>query len=423
MEREYLIKPFLTKQYTEISHGKGIYLYDKSGKEYIDGSSGAVTVNIGHGVEEVVTAMKEQAEKVAFVYRSQFTNDSAEQLAEKIASMTPGDLNWTFFVNSGSEATETAMKVAIQYWQEKGMGSKQKIISRWMSYHGITMGALSMSGHPLRRKRFVSLLEDYPIVSPPRGIEHAEELEVAIQQIGAEQVAAFIAEPIVGAAGGALTPPDGYYERIREICDKYNILFIADEVMTGIGRTGKMFAMEHWGIVPDIIALGKGLSSGYTPIAATVVSDRVMAPIIQGSKLIMSGHTFSANPLSSAVALAVLRYMETNDVVAQAKKNGEYLLNCLEKIKEKYAFIEEIRGKGMLLGIEFSPTILNTNIIDVAFEHGLLLYPAVGGIYGKDENCCLVAPPLTITRGEIDELARRLERSFASYERRMDGAE
>jgi adenosylmethionine-8-amino-7-oxononanoate aminotransferase len=423
MERDYLIKPLLTKKYTEISHGKGIYLYDKDGKEYIDGSSGAVTVNIGHGVEEIIDAMKEQAEKVAFVYRSQFTSSSAEQLAEKIASMTPGDLNWTFFVNSGSEAAETAMKIAIQYWQEKRMGTKQKIISRWMSYHGITMGALAMSGHPTRRKRFASLLEDYPTISPPWLLESANELEVAIQQIGEEHIAAFIAEPIVGAAGGALTPPNGYYERIREICNRYNILFIADEVMTGIGRTGEMFAMEHWGVVPDIMTLGKGLSSGYTPIGATVVSDRVIEPIMQGSQMIMSGHTFSANPLSAAVSLAVLDYIEKNDVIAQAKRNGEYLFQCLEKVKEKYSFIKDIRGKGLLIGLEFLQSVPNTKIIDLAFEHGLLLYPSAGGQYGKDENSCLVAPPLTITYDQMEELMRRLEKALATYERGMDGAE
>jgi adenosylmethionine-8-amino-7-oxononanoate aminotransferase len=423
MSREYLIKPLLAKTYVEISHGKGIYLFNKDGKEYIDGSSGAVTVNIGHGVQEVIDAMKEQAEKVAFVYRTQFTSNSAEQLAAVIASITPGDLNWTFFVNSGSEATETAMKIAIQYWQEKGMNSKQKIISRWMSYHGITMGALSMSGHPMRRQRFSTLLEDYPAISPPRLLEHANELEHVIQQMGEENIAAFIAEPIVGAAGGALTPPDGYYERIREICDQYNILFIADEVMTGIGRTGEMFAMDHWNVVPDIMALGKGLSSGYTPIGATVVSDRIIESIMQGSQSIMSGHTFSANPLSTAVALEVLRYMEKHDLVEKARKGGEYLFNCLQRLKKQYSFIEEVRGKGLLLGIEFLPSVSNTKIIDLAFEYGLLLYPAVGGKYGKEENSCLVAPPLTITYEQMDELMERLEKALRAYERGMNSAE
>ena len=211
------------------------------------------------------------------------------------------------------------MKIAIQHWQEKGYERKNRIVSRWTSYHGITMGALSMSGHVPRRKRFVPLLEDFPSISAPYcyrcpynsepsgcKLQCADELETAIQRVGSENIAAFIAEPIIGASAGAVTPPDGYYQRIKEMRESYDILFIADEVMTGIGRTGKMFAMEHWGVTPDIIALGKGISAGYTPMAATMISDRVMEPILKGSNSIMAGHTYSANPLSAAVSLEVL---------------------------------------------------------------------------------------------------------------------
>ncbi|HEY2421404.1 MAG TPA: aminotransferase class III-fold pyridoxal phosphate-dependent enzyme, partial [Neobacillus sp.] len=252
-----------------VAYGKGVYLYDMEGKKYLDAASGAVTANIGHGVTEIIEAMNEQAKKVSFVYRSQFTSEAAEMLANKIAEMAPGDLNWCFFVNSGSEATETAMKMAIQYWQEKGIQTKTKIVSRWVSYHGITMGALSMSGHPSRRARFVPLLEDFPVINPPYcyhcpykleapdcGYLCAHELETMINRIGAEKIAAFIAEPIIGAAGGAIAPPKDYFKIIKEICEKHDILFIADEVMTGFGRTGTMLATEQWGITPDIVALG-----------------------------------------------------------------------------------------------------------------------------------------------------------------------
>jgi adenosylmethionine-8-amino-7-oxononanoate aminotransferase len=284
---------------------------------------------------KLVEAMTEQARKVSFAYRSHFTSGAAEALAKKLSELAPGDLNWSFFVNSGSEATETAMKIAIQHWQEKGFERKNRIISRWTSYHGITMGALSMSGHVPRRKRFVPLLEDFPSISAPYcyrcphnnetsgcKLKCADELETAIQRVGSENIAAFIAEPIIGASAGAVTPPDGYYQRIKEICETYDILFIADEVMTGIGRTGKMFAMEHWGVTPDIIALGKGMSAGYTPIAATMITDRVMEPILKGSKSIMAGHTYSANPLSAAISLEVLSYIEPRLVVCHSPRHG-----------------------------------------------------------------------------------------------------
>ncbi|KQL34786.1 hypothetical protein AN960_18565 [Bacillus sp. FJAT-25509] len=429
MERDYLIKPLLGQYYPMISHGKGVYLFDKDGNRYIDGSSGAITVGIGHGVEEIIDVMTEQAKQVSFVYRSQFTSEPAEKLAKKLSEITQGDLNWTFFVNSGTEATETAMKLAIQHYQEKGMKGKNKILSRWMSYHGITIGALSMSGHPLRRQRFVPILEEYPSVSPPYcyrcpfNLEHpscdlacASELETAIDRIGPEHIAAFIAEPIIGAAGGAIVPSKGYYQRIKAICEKYDILLISDEVMTGLGRTGKMFAMEHWGVQPDIVTLGKGLTSGYTPMAATIASDRVIEPIMQGSKVVMSGHTFSANPLSAAVSLAVIEYVEKHNLVQAAEEKGNYLMNKLQGLKEKFSFIGDVRGKGLLIGIEFIQDIKSSSFIQKVMCKGLLLYPSVAGKNGKEDSAFMIAPPLTITYEELDELLQILTESLKELE-------
>ncbi|WNR45479.1 aspartate aminotransferase family protein [Paenibacillus roseipurpureus] len=435
MKREHLIKPVLGQPYAIIRSGKGVFLYDDQGKTYLDASSGAITAGIGHGVQEVIDAMAEQAGKVSFVYRSQFTSEPAEELAKKLSDLTPGQDYWSFFVNSGSEATETAMKIAIQHWQERGLPSKNKVISRRMSYHGITMGALSMSGHALRRRRFISLLADYPVVEPPYcyrcplqktyptcQIACADDLAAAIQRIGAEHIAAFIAEPIVGAAGGAITPPDDYYKKIKTICELNNILFIADEVMTGIGRTGKMFAMEHYGVEPDLIALGKGMSAGYTPIAATMVKDHVMAPILQGSRSVMSGHTFSANPQSAAVALAVIRYIEGHHLVHAAHTRGSYLIAKLQTMAVGIPIIGDVRGKGLLLAIEFiqdrvskqlfpPEAAITTRIIDAAFHKGLLMYPAAGAIDGAGD-AILVAPPLVITEAEIDLLVQLLEESI-----------
>lgn len=439
MNKSNLIKPVLENEYPVIDYGKGIYLYDQEGKEYLDASSGAITANIGHGVKEIIDAMHEQAKRVSFVYRSQFTSDAAENLARKIAEQTIGDLNWCFFVNSGSEATETAMKIAIQYWQEKGVQTKTKVLSRWMSYHGITLGALSMSGHTARRARFIPLLEDFPVIHPPYcyrcpynreapdcGYVCAQELDTVIKRIGADHIAAFIAEPIIGASGAAITPPKGYYKVIKEICDKNGILFIADEVMTGFGRTGAMLACEHWGIEPDIVALGKGMGAGYAPIAAALVSEKVMEPILSGSKIVMSGHTLSANPQSCAVSLAVLEYLDKNEIIKEVDQKGNYLMEKLAELQENFPFIGDIRGKGLMVGLEFVQNaedktpfprslLFTQNLIQLAQTCGLIIYPAGAGIDGMNGDAVLLAPPLTITFQEIDELLKRLQTTFEAF--------
>lgn len=443
MGQSFLIKPILDGAYPMIDYGTGIYLFDQAGKRFLDGSSGAVTANIGHGVPEIIKAMHAQAQKVSFVYRSQFTSEPAEALAQKIANLAGADLNWSFFVNSGSEATETAMKIAIQYWQERGKGMKTKILSRWVSYHGITMGALSMSGHPGRRARFIPHLEDCPTINPPYcyrcpyqlnspecGNQCALELETVIKRIGKEQIAAFIAEPVIGAAGGAIAPPKDYYRVIKDICERNEILFIADEVMTGFGRTGKILACEHWAVKPDIVALGKGMGAGYATIAATLVSDEVMKPILSGSKLIMSGHTLSANPQACAVSLAVLEYLETKQIISTVEAKGTYLRNMLNKLINQFSFIGEVRGKGLLLGIEFVENKLTKHpfsrklqvtqtIIKMAQSNGLLIYPANAGLDGIHGDAIIIAPPLTITKREIEELVRLLTTTLLQFEKSL----
>lgn len=446
MPESRLIKPVLDEELPIISHGKGVYLYDTEGKEYLDGSSGAVTASIGHGVEEIQEAMKEQASKVSFVYRSQFTSSSAEQLAEKLSNLTKSADYYSFLVNSGSEATETAMKIAIQYWQEKGIKTKQRILSRWMSYHGITIGSLSMSGHTVRRTRFEPLLEDYPTISPPYcyrcpyqatypncQLKCASELEKAIKRIGEEHIAAVIMEPIVGAAGAGLTPPKGYYEEIRRICDENNVLFISDEVMTGIGRTGEMLALDHWNTVADIVTLGKGLSAGYTPIAAVLVESKIMEPIQNGSKIIMSGHTFSGNPQSAAIGLAVLEYIEKHNILTKVQENGTYLYNLLKKLQVQFPIIGDIRGKGLLLGLEFIDGAekksfdrgkqMTNLVIAKAKKAGLLVYPSAAGEDGINGDAVIIAPPLTITKVEIRDLVSRLCLALSHVMDELEGKE
>ncbi|MBO8129035.1 MAG: aspartate aminotransferase family protein [Peptococcaceae bacterium] len=431
--RSHVIKPDLLKEYPLVSHGKGIYLYDMQGKRYLDGCSGALVANIGHGNVKIAKAMRDQALKVTFTYRAQFANQPSEELAGILAHLAPGDLNWVFFVNSGSEATETAMKIAIQYWQERGCFTKNRIISRWMSYHGITLGALSMSGHKARRKPFAQLLQDCPVTLPPYcyrcplgqhypgcNLLCASELERSIQLIGPENIAAFIFEPVIGASGGAIVPPDGYHEKIAEICRRYDVLLIADEVMTGFGRTGKMFAVEHWGIEPDIMAIGKGLSGGYAPIAATLVSDRILETIISGSGTIMSGHTFSANPLSCAVALAVIKYILDHHLIEKAGKRSQYLEKKLYGLVQKHPHIGDIRGLGLMWGIELVKNCFTGEpfdnkldvtgmVINQAMQNGLIIYNASGGFVGPAGATFMIAPPLTITKKEINTLVELLD--------------
>lgn len=424
-----LLKPDLNKDYNQIKYGKGVYLYSIDGKEFLDGCSGAIVANIGHGVEEIAKAAFEQTKKVSFIYRTQFTSESAEELAKRLVNKAPG-MDFAFFVNSGSEATELACRLAIQYWQEKNKPFKQKILSRKISYHGTTLGALSISGNFSRRTRYNFLLKEFPTVPAPYcyncplglkrdncALKCADELEQSIKEFGSDSIAAFIAEPIIGASGAIITPPEGYYQKIREICNKYDILFITDEVMTGLGRTGKWFAIEHWGIEPDIVALGKGLSAGYSPIAAILASKKVIEPIINGSGMNVFGHTYSGNPLSTKVSLAVLDYLEDNSLLDNVNSLEPLLDQYLSKLQKKYPIIADIRGKGLLKGVEFCKELSQDNNIvkDVAaaaYQEGLLIYPSIGISNITDGQGIIIAPPFVITEIQLNDLFNRMDRAL-----------
>lgn len=413
------IQPLLNKQYVKAAFAKGVYIYDEKGKPYLDGSSGAVTCSLGHSHEKVISAIKHQLDRLQFVYRSQFGTNESEQLAKKLFELSVNKSHpYSFFVNSGTEAVETAMKVALQYWQELGKSGKTHFVSRGKSYHGITMGALSLSGHPLRRQRFENSLEKYPSLhcdlEKDAVDQHINEFISVIEKEGAGHIAGFIAEPIVGAAGTALVPADDYYQKMKEVCNNYEILFIADEVMTGLGRTGKWFALEYWNTIADIVTIGKSLGAGYAPIAATLITEKVLDPIRKGSGLIMSGHTYSGNPLSCATALKVLEVVEEDDLLLNVNNKGQYLKEKLDELKSKFSFISKVRGKGLLLGIEFDPLMkgVQARTIDKCYDNGLLVYPSVGGPQGKDENGILIAPPFIINQSEADELLEKLEMSL-----------
>ncbi|MBI5577726.1 MAG: aspartate aminotransferase family protein [Deltaproteobacteria bacterium] len=433
------------KFYPTAERAEGIYIYDAEGKRYLDGSGGAVVVGIGHGVKEVSEAMTRQASRIAFAHGSQFTTEAAIELASKLVRFAPGGLTKVYFLSGGSEAIETAIKMARQYQIERGKPSKYKVISRWTSYHGNTLGALALSGHTGRRRHYLPLMQHTPHIAPaycyrcPFGLlpeqcslECAHDLEKTILYEGPDSVSAFLAEPIVGATAGALVPRDGYFQKIKEICDRYDVLLISDEVMTGMGRTGKNFGMDHWNVVPDMIVVGKGLSSGYTPIYSVIVKAAIHDAIKEGSGTFVHGHTYSQNPLSSAVASAVMDYLTKHDLVKKSAQMGQYLLEALQRLY-RHAFAGDIRGRGLFAGIEFvkdrktkapfDPKVkLNALIANRAFEKGLITYPGGGGADGVNGDHLLLAPPLIITEKEIDTMVSILDETFADVSREVGKA-
>lgn len=439
--RSALLKQVIDRAYPTVAYGTGVYLYDTEGNEYLDGSSGAMTASIGHGVTGIADAMKRQAERVAFSYRTQFTNEPAETLAARLTAVAPGGLNQAVFVNSGSEASEFAIRSVVGYWRELGLPEKTKILSRHSSYHGMTMGALSLSGHAARRPDYGSLLHAFPVAPPAYAYrlanpgetegEYADraaaEFELAILDEDPDTVAAIIVEPIVGAAGGVLVPPRGYLAQLREICDQHGILFIVDEVITGIGRTGDWFACEFEGIAPDLLLVGKGLSAGYSPVAAVLLHDRVVEVFGTHSGMSPFGHTFSGNPLGAATCLAVLDLLERDSVFENVRARGAQLERGLCELVDRHPVMADVRGRGLLWGFEFvldhatkeapDPSLNAAGMfVDECFAEGLIVYPA--GIAPLN-NAAIVSPPLVITEAEVDILLAKLDRSLASFARRL----
>lgn len=422
MAESALLKQHVHRTYPTVDRGEGVFLYDTDGKRYLDGSGGPMTASIGHGVEEITAAIDAQLSRVAFTYRTQFTNEPAETLAKRLTERAPGDLDWAFFVGSGSEATEFAMRAAIAYWREVGEPAKVKILGRHISYHGMTLGSLSMSGHAGRRPDYGSLLHAFPVGPPAYAYRYAEpgetdddyaarsvaEFEAAVVAEDPSTVAAIIVEPIVGAAGGVLVPPAGYLCRLRDMCDRLGVLLILDEVITGMGRTGDWFACTGEGVVPDLLAAGKGLSAGYSPVGAVLLRRHLVEAISRGSGVAPFGHTFSGNPLGTATCLAVLDYIERHDVLTNAKLRGQQLEAGLHELARRFPFVADVRGRGLLWGFELvadpatgaapDPSLnVAAALVDECFARGLIVYPA--GIAPLN-NSVIISPPLTITEAE-----------------------
>jgi len=426
----------LGRIYPLITHGEGIYLYDEKGKRYIDGSGGALVVNIGHGQEEIFQRMADQMGKVGYVHGTQFTTQSIEEYAEALGEILPKGLEKIYFLSGGSEAVEAAIKLARQYYLESGQSQRWRVVARWHSYHGNTLGALSLTGRVGARRPYLPLLTDFPHFSPPYcyrcpfgltypecDFECAKTLENVLQMEGPETISAVILEPIIGATIGAVVPPDGYLSSIKRTCEHYGILLIDDEVMTGMGRTGRWFAVEHWDVLPDIMVLGKGMSGGYFPLSAMITRGEFVDRLKEKTGGFVHGHTFSHHPVACAVGLAVLRFIQRQDLLQNCQKQGDYLIKRLEGFKD-FPFVGDVRGKGLMTAIEFvkdqktkepfpRSAKFTEKVIDLAFENGLVLYPGTGFVDGVNGDMVMVGPPLIIQESQIDEIIEILKKTFS----------
>lgn len=417
------------------SHGEGIYIYDESGRKYIDACSGAISTNLGHGNKRMQEAVQRQMSKISFTYRTQFDSRPANELADLLARCGPDELNRVFFVNSGSEAVESCIKLARQYWWSVGKSSKNLIISRSPSYHGATLGALSCTDYAPLNIPFRPMQLPFPKVSAPYcyhcplektypscEVACGRELEKTIRLYGADNIAAFIAEPFGGASTGATVPPDEYFPMVERICHDNNILLIIDDVMTGCGRTGTFYGFEHWNIVPDIVALSKGLSGGYTPIGACMSSEAIVQPVLDSGGF-MHGHTYAGNPLSAAIALECVKIILEDNLVENSRVLGTILHEKLHELKGKYSIIGDVRGRGLFAGIEFvcdrsrrEPFPAKWTVGQVATriareEYGLIIYPR-RSIWGLSGDHVLIAPPLITTEAQIDEIIQQFEKTL-----------
>ena len=420
------------------SFGEGCYLIDDKGKRYFDGSGGAAVSCLGHGDQEIISAIKNQVDKLAFAHTRFFTSDPAENLADLLIKNAPGDIDRVYFVSGGSEAVEASIKLARQYHLEKGDLNRKHIIARRQSYHGNTLGALAVGGNEWRRKQFSPLLINISHIAPcyeyinksdsessfDYGQRAAQELEDEILRLGKDEVIAFIAEPVVGATLGAVPAVKGYFKRIREICDKYGVLLILDEVMCGMGRTGYLFACEAEKVIPDILCIAKGLGAGYQPIGAMLCSSRIYDAIKHGSGFFQHGHTYIGHPVATAAGLAVVTALLDRGLIDKVKTMGDKLSFALKKELGQHPNVGDIRGRGLFQGIElvedretkkpFAPSLaISKKIKDLTFKAGLICYPMSGTRDGINGDHILLAPPYIINDSQIDEVVGKLSLSIS----------
>ena len=419
--------------------GDGCYLIDSAGKRYFDGSGGAAVSCLGHGDAEIVAAVQEQVEKLEFAHTGFFTSEPAEALADLLIENAPGELDRVYFVSGGSEATEAAIKLARQYFVEIGEPQRRHLIARRQSYHGNTLGALAAGGNAWRREKFSPLLVDVSHISPcyeyaerqesessyEYGQRVAQELEDEILRLGPNTVMAFMAEPVVGATSGAVPAVEGYFRRIREICNQYGVLLILDEVMCGMGRTGHLFACDADGIAPDIVCIAKGLGAGYQPVGAMLCTKQIYEAIENGSGFFQHGHTYLGHPVATAAGLAVVRAILKRDLLPHVRDMGEKLQSALKMKFAEHPHIGDIRGRGLFCGVElvkdretkvpFDPSNgLAGKIKKATFAAGLICYPMSGTRDGKLGDHVLLAPPFILCNEHIDEVVAKLSGAVES---------
>jgi len=417
--------------------GEGVYIIDRTGKQYLDASGGAAVSCLGHSDEQVIEAIKSQVQRLEFAHTGFFSSVPAEALAELLIKEAPGRLDRVYFVSGGSEAVESAIKLARQYFIEIGQSSRHRVISRLQSYHGNTLGALAAGGNLWRREQFDPLMVETSHISPcyayrgqqkdesefDYGQRVANELEAEIQRVGEDQVMAFIAEPVVGATLGAVPAVDGYFKRIREICDQYGVLLILDEVMCGMGRTGSLYACDQEGIAPDILTIAKGLGAGYQPIGAMLCSDRIYQAIENGSGFFQHGHTYLGHPVACAAAHAVVKKIMDRRMLDRVLAQGVRLHKALLDKFGEHPNVGDIRGRGLFFGLEFvrdrdtkapfpQQLAFHKNFKRIAFDEGLICYPMGGTIDGQQGDHVLLAPPYIIEIGHIDEIVDKLDKAL-----------
>ena len=417
--------------------GEGAYLIDSQGKRYLDASGGAAVSCLGHGHPAVVEAIKQQLDRLAFAHSAFFTTEPSERLAEHLVREAPEGLSRVYFVSGGSEANETALKLARQYFLEIGQPQRHCFIARRQSYHGNTLGALAVGGNVGRRAPFAPLLMEASHIAPCYAYRHqapdeseddygaraAAELEAEIQRLGPDRVAGFIAETVVGATAGVVPPVAGYFRRIREVCDRYGVLLILDEVMCGMGRTGTLYACEQDGVVPDMLTCAKGLGGGYQPIGALLAGEKIYQAVAQGSGAFQHGFTYIGHATACAAALAVQQVIAQDDLLANVRSQGEALRAALTARFGNHESVGDVRGRGLFIGLElvrdrgtkdpFDPTLkLHARIKRQAMAHGLVCYPGGGTADGEAGDHILLAPPFIIGQEQVEEIVDRLDASL-----------
>jgi adenosylmethionine-8-amino-7-oxononanoate aminotransferase len=415
----------------KISHGRGIYLYDESGKRYVDGSGGPLVVNVGHGRSEIVEAMAKQAQAAAYVHALMFTSDVIEEYAAELATIIALPEPRFYFLSSGSEVIEGAIKLARQIQMARGQLGRHLIITRWQSYHGMTFGALAASGRPGLRSPYLPMLHDMPHVEPPylyrhpaTGKELAGRLEEMILASGPDNVAAFLAEPISGASLGAAEPPADYWPRVRNICDRYGVLLIADEVLVGMGRTGKWWALDHWNVTPDILVTSKGAAGGYFPLGFIAAKGSDVEQLRQTLGDFNHGGTFSHHAVGAAAGLATLRILQNEVLVENAAAMGRSLGAKLHHALVEHPHVGDIRGRGLFWGIELvadrdtavpfpAKEKVARRIWQRAFDLGLVIYYSTGCADGTNGDIVMLGPPLIINEAQVDEVVDILSRAIA----------